>query len=131
MDCVRQAAQIGLGGLKKAYGWEFDSDPLLFIRTCDHGSMQSDLLSKMSRSLDNGKVCNLFDLMDRLPEVGRNFIHASAALDGASVQEKPAAHASIQKWIQNHRSWLFTASSTCCCLVHGGSCKVLPHFEQG
>lgn len=132
VDCVREAARLGLEGLKRQYGWDFSNgpDPLLFIRTCDKDRNKNELCCEASRVLDGGKACHFGDLISRLPQWAQDYTAASTPEEDASVNDKRAAHAAYNKWIQDNRLLLYPPQAKCYCKVHEKMCQVLPTFDR-
>lgn len=129
IDCVREAAELGLAGINMECGWSLREETLTFLRTCDSGALQSEILGKVSHTIDNGMMCHFTNLEDRLGQTADEYIRAALPDDDASAKSKATAHAEIGQWLLQNRRWIFNADAVSYCSVHGRSCKVLPVFD--
>ena len=130
IDCVREAAEMVLEGCKRKFDFSFAGSPFKFLRTCDVGALQSQVLLKVAITHDSSNPCHFKDILDRLPLSGRNYISAALPSKAASKIEKAQAHQHIQTWIVANRAWLFPADATCYCYVHMRHCSIWGKMDE-
>lgn len=127
IDCVREGAELGLRGLTELHGWSWEgATPMMFLRSCDIGEVQTGALCRFAELVDNNRSCHFRDLADRLPELAQEFLVAAAPDPKAPLAQRKAANQHISQWLRSNRAWLFPEDAVCACAIHKQDCPVLP-----
>eukprot|EP00973_Karenia_brevis_P047167 6545794-Karenia_brevis.AAC.1 len=78
-------------GIMQHTGWKFDEPPVRFHRSCDNGSLQSSLLTKVAQKRYDGMPCHFMDIRSRLPGLANEYI--DAALDNGTIDKEKLSQA--------------------------------------
>ena len=128
LDCPRECMEYALSGLVKQLGWHLPHDCAKFTRTCDIGSLQTKVLTEISKKVLGGSSCHFDDILGRLPQVARDWIEAALPTPGMSKEVREQANSDIKAWLQLNKSWLFPPGATSYCHVCDKMCPVHPSY---
>ena len=128
-ECPCEALLKALTALMREEGWRFDKPALRWLRTCDHGALQTALLVRSAKAeeAETGKApCHFSSILDRLPAWTRAWIEAATPPEDSSRDAKAVAYADIRRFIMKHRNVIFDEKATSWCVVHERRCPVAP-----
>ena len=147
MDSPREVCFMIEQAMRAEFAWGEDvPKPLLrFLRSCDWGKVQQEVLVKISAAHDDSTSCVFPSLEARLPE------EASALLDsmqpglgdegsgrlgkpakkakfspGPALQGAESAYDDMAAWLAKNKHWVFSKDAVSACLVHGKTCPATP-----
>lgn len=109
---------------EKQFGWDVAADAWRFHRACDIEHLAKRSLAAGSDS----QPCVLHDLMDRLPQVAREWVEAAAPDPHVPVDQAVACYKDILQWLDLNRTWAFPADAQSYCCVHDCCCYAHPSF---
>ncbi|CAE7871568.1 unnamed protein product [Symbiodinium necroappetens] len=125
LDAPRECLEMGVQALQHELQIEGGLlDAVLVTRTCDKAALPTRVQVEMSRFWEQGRRCHFQDILDRLPEQGREYINAAKPEKSARKQARMDAYAAITDWVMKNRSWLFSVDAESYCAVHERQCKV-------
>ena len=126
IDCPRESLRLGFAGLSKLHGWKSDKS-VSHSRSSDKDPLRRQVLLDLAAS-DNG--CVFGNIMDRLPDWGREWITAALPPEHATLAEKSVAHSNISEWIGKHAEVLFPDDASSWCFAHERMCSVHPILNR-
>ena len=94
-----------------------------FIRSCDRGSKQSDVLTSIGQEHN---TCHQGDMLSRLPMEAREMIRSALPDADAPLDERVKANHWIEQWMVDNRQWVFSKEAKFKCKVHGRDCYAHP-----
>ena len=95
-----------------------------FVRGCDNGHVQQQVLTHLSRVQDDASSCVFHDLLDRLP---RNCIDWIDALVADSFDDDPeGTNVAIENYLVQNNGGDLKADSMSWCVVHQRYCPLFP-----
>ena len=94
-----------------------------FIRSCDRGSKQSDVLTSIGQEHN---TCHQGDMLSRLPMEARQMIRSAMPDGDAPLDERVKANHWIEQWLMDNRQWVFSKEAKFKCKVHGEDCYAHP-----
>ncbi|CAK8993450.1 Uncharacterized protein SCF082_LOCUS3512 [Durusdinium trenchii] len=100
IDCPREALELAERSLYTLHGVQcVDAKSAVSVgRTCDKGTLQKKVQVALSHTFEESRRCHFEDLLDRLPETGREWIRAATPEKTASKAVRATAFSNISKW---------------------------------
>lgn len=129
IDCVRECTERMVEACITHCGWHFEKNPMVFLRSCDCGDVQSGVLTSIAIGEDSSRSCHFRDLRDRLPQPGQEYLEAAMPGKKATTRVKEEAFRHIAEWVSENKGWLFPKDATSPCYVHGIECAVFPSLK--
>ena len=126
---MRPSTTYALLGLKEEFGWDF-VDNFNFARACDVGTLQTNVLTRVSKEQFNSQQCHFGALEERLPPEGQTWLKAAVPDSTLPRQQREEANRDIYQWLKSNKSWLFAPGAKSYCHVHGRQCPVHPKYAE-
>ena len=121
-----EALSCTLRELQKQCHWNFAEFPFIFKRVCDIGPVPQKVLTALSLTCHQGRMCVFEDVVDHCHPNAAEYLRASVPPEGCSQQEAENAHSEILQWLLRNRSWALADDVKQRCLVHKKQCSVCP-----
>jgi hypothetical protein len=118
-DCERWC----LSGLHDLFEAELGVDiEFTYMRSCDIAPLPMRILVDISKSLDAGKGCVIYDILSRLPDDARQIVNDLWPSPGDPVLTRSGKHDAIYAYCKKNSSRLFHTGATAPCVVHNKRC---------
>jgi hypothetical protein len=124
LDFPREAIRMCLPAVSSYL--ERDTPELHYVRACDWGNMQHEVLCKQSLLLDEGRGCVFRDLNDRLHPDMQHWLNTVAPGKETPHELALEANDKIVKHLAQNSSWAFSRNATSFCSVHKCKCPAYP-----
>ena len=125
-ECPRWSMAALGQALIVRWGWtsELVTTGIRFLRSCDNGSIQREVLTAIGTDLDHGSSCSTGNMLHRLPKLARRYIRRAMPAEDAPGENKLEAHSHIHAWLLENRRWVFPRNAKARCSVHNRKCYV-------
>lgn len=91
-------------------------------RVCDNGGVQMQALAYLSEVCEDGRMCVMKDINDRLHPSARRHLDALMPDDECDLATAAEAYKSMGDWLMTNHDWVI--SDTCRCVMHEQDCPL-------
>ncbi|CAE7832218.1 hypothetical protein AK812_SmicGene40435 [Symbiodinium microadriaticum] len=91
-------------------------------KVCDNGSVQMQALTYLSEVCENGSMCVMKDINDRLHPSARSYLDALMPGDDCDLATAAEAYKCMGDWLMANHDWAI--SETCRCVMHEQDCPL-------
>ena len=124
-DAPRECCRLMSEALARE--WNESVPVVRFVRSCDWGNLQQQVLMLESQVYDDGGACVFGNILDRLTEDQKLWIEAASPSKEMSLEDAQAANSLIQSFMAQNRDQ-FSVDAESYCFMHRRKCPV--HVKQ-
>ena len=125
-DAPKECCRILVRALRQHVQNDTRVKDIRFVRACDMGEDQKHCLKMQSSLHDAGASCVFSNLLDRLPQMHREWISEAGPTKEMDIDEARKANQVIEQFVSRQGASMFPHHATCYCELHRQRCPAFP-----
>ena len=125
-DAPKEGSRILVQALRKHVRNPKSIKDIRFVRACDMGEEQKQCLKMQSSLHESSASCVFSNVLDRLPEVHRDWIMEASPAKEMDLDQAREANMLVEQFVSRQGAAMFPPKAMCYCEMHRRRCPAFP-----